>query len=252
MNLLHHLLEEDLLSRGQPLDHLDEALGKDLVVIACDVVILVVAMESRFRESGSVVDPVIDVDDRPLSRQGVWGQVHARQHPLHLWPHRLIGEASDLQQLGVDRHLELHGPVVPEGLGELERQGLDAVVAPARRGEVIGLDRLDVEGMGHRRPGTVWRSMPGSTAARRASGLAGGCGDSEVDGVLAALAARDDLAHRLREEFDHEQMEQAMAHVRRRVAPRTWEAFRLTALEGLSGAEAADRFDMKVSRVLVA
>ena len=39
---------------------------------------------------------------------------------------------------------------------------------------------------------------------------------------------------------------------RLRVEPRTWEAFRLTALEGLSGAEAARRTGLRASHVYVA
>jgi RNA polymerase sigma-70 factor (ECF subfamily) len=37
--------------------------------------------------------------------------------------------------------------------------------------------------------------------------------------------------------------------VQGRVEPHTWEAFRLTALEGLSGAEAAGRLRLKVATV---
>jgi RNA polymerase sigma-70 factor (ECF subfamily) len=44
-------------------------------------------------------------------------------------------------------------------------------------------------------------------------------------------------------------MDRAMERVRRRVSARTWDAFRLTALEGWSGAEAAGRLEMKVARV---
>jgi RNA polymerase sigma-70 factor (ECF subfamily) len=36
------------------------------------------------------------------------------------------------------------------------------------------------------------------------------------------------------------------------VAPQTWEAFRLTALEGLSGADAAEKIPMQVAQVFVA
>ena len=43
-----------------------------------------------------------------------------------------------------------------------------------------------------------------------------------------------------------------MAIVRPRVALRTWDAFRLTALEGCSGAAAAAQLEMKVARVYVA
>ena len=44
-------------------------------------------------------------------------------------------------------------------------------------------------------------------------------------------------------------MDRAMERVRRRVSARTWDAFRLTALEGCSGADAAGRLEMKVARV---
>lgn len=79
-----------------------------------------------------------------------------------------------------------------------------------------------------------------------------GSGDPRAAEALQTLAARDDLVQRLAEEFDRELLEMAMAHVRLRVAPRTWEAFQLTALEGLSGAEVAARLGMKVSHVFVA
>ena len=70
--------------------------------------------------------------------------------------------------------------------------------------------------------------------------------------LLDTVEARDDLLKRFEEEFDRELLEQAMARVRLRVQPHTWEAFRLLALEGLSGAEAAARLGMKVGAVFVA
>jgi RNA polymerase sigma-70 factor (ECF subfamily) len=79
-----------------------------------------------------------------------------------------------------------------------------------------------------------------------------GSGDSQVGALLHSVAAREDLVQRLEEEFDRELLEEAMARVRLRVAPQTWEAFRLTALEGLSGAEAAARIPMQVAQVFVA
>ena len=42
-----------------------------------------------------------------------------------------------------------------------------------------------------------------------------------------------------------------MLQVRGRVAEPTWEAFRLTALEGLSGTEASRRLNMPVASVFV-
>jgi RNA polymerase sigma-70 factor (ECF subfamily) len=86
--------------------------------------------------------------------------------------------------------------------------------------------------------------------SRRRAGL--GSGDSQVAELLQGIEARDDLVKRLEEEFDQELLERAMARVQLRMAPRTWEAFRLTALEGLSGAEAGTRLQMKVATVFVA
>jgi RNA polymerase sigma-70 factor (ECF subfamily) len=78
-----------------------------------------------------------------------------------------------------------------------------------------------------------------------------GSGDSQVLELLQSIEARDDLAQKLEEAFDRELLEAAIARVRLRVAPRTWEAYRLTALEGLSGLEAAGRLGMKVTRVFL-
>jgi RNA polymerase sigma-70 factor (ECF subfamily) len=85
---------------------------------------------------------------------------------------------------------------------------------------------------------------------RQGAGEVGRGGTEEVEGILTA-AARDDLARRLEAEFDLELLEEAERRVRRRVAPHTWEAYRLTAVEGLSGAEAAARLGMKVAAVYV-
>ena len=43
-----------------------------------------------------------------------------------------------------------------------------------------------------------------------------------------------------------------VARVRLRVQPRTWQAFHLLAVEGRSGAEAAERLGMKVATAFVA
>jgi len=50
--------------------------------------------------------------------------------------------------------------------------------------------------------------------------------------MLDSVEAREDLLKRLEEEFDRELLEEAMARVRLRVAPQTWQAFHLTAVEG--------------------
>ncbi len=76
--------------------------------------------------------------------------------------------------------------------------------------------------------------------------------DWAVHAVLGSVEAREDLAARLEEAFDLEQLELAQACIRERVEPRTWEAFQLTALEGKSGAEAAALLQMQVGTVFKA
>ena len=79
-----------------------------------------------------------------------------------------------------------------------------------------------------------------------------GSGDSDVIDILHSIEARDDLAKQIEEEFDREILEEAMARVRLRVAPQTWQAFALTALEGMSGAYAAERIPMQLAQVFIA
>jgi RNA polymerase sigma-70 factor (ECF subfamily) len=85
---------------------------------------------------------------------------------------------------------------------------------------------------------------------RRQPGV--GSGDSAVAAQLESVAAGDDLVQRLEEESNRELLERAMALVRLRVQPHTWEAFRLLALEGRSGNEVAELLGMKVSAAFVA
>ena len=79
-----------------------------------------------------------------------------------------------------------------------------------------------------------------------------GAGGSQALELLQTVEAREDLVRRLEEEFDRELLDEAMARVRLRVMPRTWEAFDRTALQGQSGAEAAQALGMKVATVFVA
>jgi RNA polymerase sigma factor (sigma-70 family) len=76
--------------------------------------------------------------------------------------------------------------------------------------------------------------------------------DTGVHAVLESVPAREDLAARLEAAFDLERLEIAQAHVRQRIEPHTWEAFRLTALEGQSGTDAAARLGMQVGTVFKA
>ncbi len=67
--------------------------------------------------------------------------------------------------------------------------------------------------------------------------------------ILSNLEARDDLVRRLEEEFDLELLEAATQIVRNRVAPKTWEAYHLTARQGCPAADVAARLGMRVGTV---
>jgi len=79
-----------------------------------------------------------------------------------------------------------------------------------------------------------------------------GSGDTAVLRALEAVGAGDDLVRRFDEQLDRELLEEAQERVRQRVEPQTWEAFRLTAIEEMSGAEAAARLGLKVATVFKA
>jgi len=79
-----------------------------------------------------------------------------------------------------------------------------------------------------------------------------GSGDSQVHCALHSVQAREDLLEQLNEQFDQELMRRAMEDVENRVEPHTWEAFRLTAVDGLSGADVAEQLGMKVATVFKA
>jgi RNA polymerase sigma factor (sigma-70 family) len=77
-------------------------------------------------------------------------------------------------------------------------------------------------------------------------------GDRQAQDRILAIEARDDLVRKLEEAFDLELLEAAKARVQLRVAPHTWEAFRLLALEGLPVTEVAARLNLQVAIVYVA
>jgi RNA polymerase sigma-70 factor (ECF subfamily) len=79
-----------------------------------------------------------------------------------------------------------------------------------------------------------------------------GSGDSTVRERFANLAAPESLALQLQEAYDLELFEEAMARVRLRVEPRTWDAFRLLAMDEWSGGQVAVHLGMKVATVFVA
>jgi RNA polymerase sigma-70 factor (ECF subfamily) len=93
----------------------------------------------------------------------------------------------------------------------------------------------------------AWR---GFVEGRRRPGA--GSGDTRVLEQLHTVQARDALVGDLDAEFSRDLLDEAMARVQLRVQPHTWEAFRLLAVEGRRGAEAAERLGMKVATVFVA
>jgi RNA polymerase sigma factor (sigma-70 family) len=93
----------------------------------------------------------------------------------------------------------------------------------------------------------AWRDL---LDGRRKAGA--GSGDTAHLAMIGEVAAREDLARRLDEEFDRELLDAAIVRVRARVEPHSWEAFRLTAIEGLSGATVAERLGLGVYAVFKA
>jgi len=79
-----------------------------------------------------------------------------------------------------------------------------------------------------------------------------GSGDSRVGELLASVAARDELAKELADAYDLELINAAMLRVRLRVQPQTWDAYQLTTMDGLAGAEVAAKLNMKVTAVFKA
>jgi RNA polymerase sigma-70 factor (ECF subfamily) len=76
-----------------------------------------------------------------------------------------------------------------------------------------------------------------------------GSADTIVAEMLDTVQARVDLVRHLEETYDQELLELAMAEVRQRVEPHTWEAFHLTAVEGVAAEEVASRLGIRVATV---
>src|SRR4029077_16763185 len=78
------------------------------------------------------------------------------------------------------------------------------------------------------------------------------CNSQVHELMLTSVEARKDLAQKLEEAFDLELLEAAKVRVRLRVAPHTWEAFRLMTLECMPVTEVAARVHLQVAMVYVA
>jgi RNA polymerase sigma-70 factor (ECF subfamily) len=76
-----------------------------------------------------------------------------------------------------------------------------------------------------------------------------GSADAVVAEMLNTVQARADLVRQIEETYDQELLELAKEEVSRRVEPHTWEAFRLTAIEGVATEEVAARLGIRVATV---
>ena len=92
----------------------------------------------------------------------------------------------------------------------------------------------------------AWRDFVDGRKGGRAAG------SDHISELLECVEAREDLIGKLEEAFDHELLEMAKTQVRLRVAPHTWDAFRLVAIEGRPAAEVAANVHMQVAMVYVA
>ena len=70
--------------------------------------------------------------------------------------------------------------------------------------------------------------------------------------ISDSAEAQSDLERHLEEAFDRELLDLAMHRIKARVKPATWDAFQLTAIEGLSGVQAAEKLGIAVAHVFVA
>ncbi len=93
----------------------------------------------------------------------------------------------------------------------------------------------------------AWRDF--AAERRRALTATGG---GQVEALLENLQAGEELVEDLDAAFRLELVDHAMARVKLRVDARAWDAFRLTALEGWSGAAVSAHLQMKVAQVYLA
>jgi RNA polymerase sigma-70 factor (ECF subfamily) len=70
--------------------------------------------------------------------------------------------------------------------------------------------------------------------------------------IAESGAPRVEFEHQIESLFDRDLFETAMRRIAKRVKPVTWDAFQLTALEGLSGQVVGERLKIPVAHVYVA
>jgi RNA polymerase sigma-70 factor (ECF subfamily) len=155
--------------------------------------------------------------------QAAWRDFVAHYGPKILqWCRRWHLQEADAQDVAQDVLLKLHGRMASFSY------------------DASGSFRAWLKTLTHH----AWRDLVDD---RRRAGI--GTGDTRMAALLNDLAASEDLARNLQEEFRRELLDRAMARVKARVPSQTWDAFRLTALEGCSGAAAAAQLQMRTAQV---
>jgi RNA polymerase sigma factor (sigma-70 family) len=76
-----------------------------------------------------------------------------------------------------------------------------------------------------------------------------GSGDSVIERMLENVEAREGMVQAVETAYDRELLDEALRRVRERVPEQQWDAFRLTALESKSGADASKALGILVSTI---
>jgi RNA polymerase sigma-70 factor (ECF subfamily) len=96
---------------------------------------------------------------------------------------------------------------------------------------------------------TVTRRVLANELSRRRRALVSGAGSRMIREMLEKEEAREQFVQAVEAGYDRELLEEAIRRVREKVPAPQWNAFRLTALEKVSGAEASRQLGMLVSTV---
>jgi RNA polymerase sigma-70 factor (ECF subfamily) len=155
--------------------------------------------------------------------QAAWGEFVERYgQVIHRWCRHWGLQEADAQDL------------TQNVLLELTRQMRTFQYDPTRR------FRAWLRTVAHR----AWCDFLDARARRQS-----GSGDSTVDSLLRSVPASENLLDELEAECERELLAEAMKLVEPRVEARTWDAFRLTAIEAVSAADVAQRLAMPVGSV---
>jgi RNA polymerase sigma-70 factor (ECF subfamily) len=158
--------------------------------------------------------------------QGAWSEFVARYGPIILhWCRGWRLQEAEAQDVAQDVLLKLHGRMA------------------AFAYDASGSFRAWLKTLAHH----AWRDL---VVERRRAGI--GTGETAMATFLNNLAAGGDLAGDLQEESRRELLDHTMARVKARVLSQTWDAFRLTALKGCTGAAATAQLQMRTAQVYLA